>query len=326
MHPLFLSPISVPIPRPSSSSICHIRVPYACQPAPSALDSIPPQVKLNAVATALAQKGDHLAAVNILREMSTSNISADLPSLCAMLDATLSFPSSFADMLSLGAPTRFGSWIVQDGESGLDLTAVDPKRTMELCMGGLFLSVVGGAVGVEVVEPVIWHHSADEATTVLVLVLTGLVWDRWGGGGGKIWERLVGGVGRLMGGGEERRVRVEAGWFVVGYLVGIGWLGYKPELRQITKLNDVDIKFLVWMMAGVAVEMEWDGRLIECGWREGRQLADKYGWGEKHVAWAVMEARQILKVHRAMYEGVVRVMTEGGTVGECIQVIADDIR
>lgn len=313
-----------------------VRLPTCSQipPPASALDNIPSSVKLNAVAEALARRRDYQGALRVLKEINSSGVSLDAPTLRAVIDAAVPAPSSLADILGTLTPPGYatvGSENMVGEEEKRRL--VDPTRLADLTLSSAFMVIVGSAVTVEVVEPAVWHHAADEATSVLIMVMTGLLYDRYGGGGGRLWGRIVKGLGRFFSDDPVRKVRVDAAHFLVAYLLGIPWMCFRPDAQQVFRVhgeeelvkNEMD-KYLVWMVAGVVVEDEFDGRLIESNLNEARALLKsgrkmKRKEIEARISKAVAQARKLLNERKEEYADIVESMLNGKSVGDCVAIL-----
>lgn len=303
--------------------------------ASSALDDVSPSVKLSAVAEALARRRDYPGALRILQEMSTTGVSLDTHTLCAIVDATVSSPSSLAKILSHLPPPGFASSSVEQISCHPAAAPFDPSRATDLSLGMSFLVVVGGAIAVEVVEPAIWHHSANEATSILIMVMAALIYDRYGGGRGNVWNSVVKGLGRLFVDDPVRKVRVDAAHFLLAYLLGVPWICFRPNPAQLIReygargISEVDLdRYLVWSLAGVAVEDHLDGRLIESSLSGARTLLKKIGArprgsAEEQINMAVAQAKELLRIHEKTYSVVVACMLNGGSVGDCLSAIAN---
>lgn len=268
--------------------------------------------------------------------MSAAGISLDSSTLCAIINAAITNPSSLASILSAASPPGYASSTVEENSGAEEgrRSAVDPTRFGDLSLGTSFIVVLGGAVAVEIVEPVVWHHGADEATSVLIMVMTGLLYDRYGGGKGRVWDKIVKGLGRMFADDPVRKVRVDAAYFVVAYLLGVPWMCFRPDSQQIFRaqegraMGEEELKrYLVWMVAGAAMEDEFDGRLIESGLsgarallREGSNI--KRDEVEKRIAKAVAQAKKLLAQHKEEYADIVENMLNGGSAGDCVSALA----
>lgn len=112
----------------------------------------------------------------------------------------------------------------------------DTNRATEMGLAGAFLTVVGTAVSAEIFEPVLWHHSADEATTVLMMVVGGLVFDRFATAG-QVWLKLSRGFDRWFASDPVRDAKVDAAYFMVSYLLGIPCVPFRPDVSQVLRLH-----------------------------------------------------------------------------------------
>lgn len=331
-HPKALH--SCPQSSPFLSRDCYA---VCCQTPPlaSALDNIPSAVKLNAVAEALARRRDYTGALRVLQEMSVAGIYPDAPTLRAIIDAAITAPSSLADIFCTVPPPGYASSTFEPiGGVEDQHSKIDPTRLGDLSVGAAFMVVLGGAVAIEIVEPVVLHHGADEATSVLIMIMTGLLYDRYGGGEGRVWNRIVKGLGRLFADDPVRKVRVDAAYFVVAYLLGVPWMCYRPDVQQIFRaqrgraMKEEELqRYLVWVVAGVAMEDEFDGRLIESSLNGARALLKK-GTNAKReeiedrVAKATVQAKKVLRQNKEEYADVVENMLSGGSVGDCVAILA----
>lgn len=313
----FVSPVPI-LPHRCVSGRC-LRVPtpiYAAKfplPAPvtraSALDNVPEAVKLNAVAEALARRNELPAALNVFRQMILADVQIDHTVVAGLVDAvaatadresTVNVAANLRDVLQSSELPGYAS-VEHPSLAALFAAAphpaqpalfTDTARELDITAAVSFLAVVGASVSTEVVEPVLLHHAATEATTVLLLLITGLTLDRYSAQA-RVWNRISSGLGRLFSQDPVRQARVESAHFLMAYLLGLPWLCFEPDPAQLLALHrpakaaratsgagtlgtasiasaaDFEIddcvldSYLVWLLAGVAAETDIDGKLIE---------------------------------------------------------------
>jgi hypothetical protein len=178
----------------------------------------------------------------------------------------------------------------------------DAQRGTEIGLAVAFLTVVGSAVSAEVIEPLVLHHAATEATTVLMAVAGGLMFDRFASAG-VVWNKLTGGMDRLLSDDPVREARVDAACFLVAYLLGLPFAPFRPDVQEVLKMHarkrppsrrqisspgqnaspskelsvdprmgstklpslddDLVDLYLIWLLAGAAAESMTDGMLVE---------------------------------------------------------------
>lgn len=107
-----------------------------------------------------------------------------------------------------------------------------------MALAAAFVTVVGASVGAEVVEPLVLHHAAPEATTVLMIIIGGLVYDQFAAAG-VWWGRVAGGMDRLLSDDPAREASVEAAFFLVAYLLGLPWAPFQPDVGRVLEMHGV---------------------------------------------------------------------------------------
>lgn len=241
------SPAAAPVPAPAPAPAPD----PAAAPLRSALDDLPASLKLNAVAAAVAKQQDHDATLRVLTEMADQSIPLERSTQVAIVDSCVRDHARLSTLLTAVAPFGYGT-IVNDASVSLlmsnrDSTAtsagtktkptnvptapVDPQRTLDLSVATAFVSVVSTALTVEVVEPALLHHSADEATAALVAVAVILAADRYALSA-MLWQRLQAGLTRLFANDPARVALTDAAAFLIAYLLGLPWLCYRPDGRR----------------------------------------------------------------------------------------------
>lgn len=351
--PSFLASPTRSCSTPVSGTTCNLR---SSEP-PSALDNVSPAVKLNAVAEALARRRDYTGAIGVLKEMSTAGITLDPPALSAIIDSAVLAPTVLATMLRTIAPPGFASHILPSTILS-EPHSIDPDRPGDLSLAVSFLVLVTGAVSAELLEPPLVHHSADEATSMLLLLFAGLLFDRYAASA-VTWQRISAGLARIFTDDPVRTARVDAAYFLVAYVLGLPWMCFRPDVKQIMKfhrhsagektsggvqaigdMSDTEIDvYLVWLVAGVAFEDEEDGKLIESGLNSARTLVrttsnvrrkrdgaaghrDKIT-SEERIQAAITHAKNILRQNHLTHSKVTERMLKGCSVGECLIAVTD---
>lgn len=178
----------------------------------------------------------------------------------------------------------------------------DRGRAAELVAGTIFLATTLTALTAEVLEPLLMHHSASDATGFLLLLGGIAAADRYLRGG-TAGAAVLGGLQRLLAEDPVRETRVEAAFFLSAYALGLPWVCYRPNAVEavrffpvlaagekaaggviggglggpgegpssLSSLSLLD-RYLVWLMAGAAAEVAIDGRLIEANIGRGRDV------------------------------------------------------
>lgn len=336
--------------------------PATCQLSPSAsssaLDDVAPSVKLNAVAAALARRRDYTGALRVVREMSTAGVSLDPPALTAIVDSAVPAPAALASLLRAAAPAGYAARTIPSTIPA-EQRPIDPARAADLSLAVSFLVVVSGAVSAEVLEPPLVHHPANEATSILLLLFAGLLFDRYAAAA-VTWRRISSGLARIFADDPVRSARVDAAHFLIAYLFGLPWMCFRPDPKQIIKFHsrrggeqdqggatlgvngimdeEIDM-YLVWLVAGVAIEDQMDGMLIESDLRGARALLRtvsrarrKNASGrnivagvrdEERIRLAIAHAKDMLQQNGKVHSGVTERMLKGGSVGDCVAVVVN---
>ena len=328
----------------------------------SAFDELPPSLKLNAVAEAVARKRDHTATDRLLSEMSSSGVKLEQSALTAIIDSATRSPEHLASFLLKINPSGYNSSFpsIQQEKSN---NKIDPERLVDISFAGGFLGVVGTCVTAEILEPPIVHHSADEATTVLILVLSALAFDRYAASA-ITWTRIQAGLARLFANDPSRESYVDAACFLVAYLLGLPWVCFRPDVAQVVKWLDryygnkevskssesneesqqkrwssdsgTEVnKYLIWLVSGVAAEDKIDGRLITSAVhpayeflrrarvRGGTDVTGKAGEADKRISIAIAQAKDLLKKNQHVHEMLANNMLQGKSVGECVALVSE---
>lgn len=248
----------------------HLRRPSKCPRRPrgrvsmSALDAIPEPLKLNAVAESLARSRDVNAALAVAAELRKTGAGLESRTRAAIVDAIASSPGPggvemLGQLFAAEPPAGFGA------AAGKSLTATkasaalasggpvagadvndapdesvipDAGRRLDMGLAVGFLAVVGTSVGAEVVEPVFLHHSAPEATAVLMMTAGGFFYDRYAAAG-HWWSRVSAGMDRLLSHDPVREAHVESAHFLTAYLLGLPCAPFRPNVRQLLKLHGI---------------------------------------------------------------------------------------
>lgn len=230
----------------------------------SALDAIPEPLKLNAVAESLARSRDVGAALAVADELRKTGAGLESRTRAAIVDAIAASPGPagaelLGQLFAAEPPAGFGAAAGKSLTAGNSAGAlagalagsaannVDEKPTipdagrrvdMGLAVG--FLTIVGSSVGAEVVEPMLLHHAAPEATAVLMMTAGGLMYDRYAAAG-QLWNRVSAGMNRLLSHDPVREAHVESAHFLTAYLLGLPCAPFRPDVRQLLKLHGIGI-------------------------------------------------------------------------------------
>jgi hypothetical protein len=112
----------------------------------------------------------------------------------------------------------------------------DAQRGTDIGLAVTFLTVVGSAFSAEFIEPLVLHHAANEATTVLMVVAGGLAFDRFASAG-DLWNMVTSGLDRLMTDDPAREARVDAACFLIAYLLGLPFAPFRPDVQQVLNVH-----------------------------------------------------------------------------------------
>jgi hypothetical protein len=229
--------------------------PATPSPGHSALDAIPESLKLNAVAESLARSREVGAALAVAAELRRAGAPLEPRARAAIVDAIAASPGAAAaqrlGLLFEGAPPHgYGAAGLPPagralahaaggaGDASSSDVLPDSGRRVDMALAAGFLAVVGASVGAEVVEPLLLHHAATEATTVLMVVMGGLAFDRFAAAG-HWWNRVSAGMDRLLSDDPAREAQVEAAYFLTAYLLGLPCAPFRPDVGQLLKLHGV---------------------------------------------------------------------------------------
>lgn len=356
---------SPPVPMPGSVSAAvskhpslfaslNLSLPETVQS--SALDELPPSLKFNAVAEALAREQDHAATLRVLAEMNDSGIELTPSTQAAIVDSAVTSHMYLRDILTKISPAGYGSMDPSIKKAMPSKEPIDPTRATDLTLTTSFLTVVGGALSAEALEPLLLHHPADDATTLLLLTVTTLAADRYLAHA-PLWRRLRRGFRRLFTDNPERAARVDAATFLVSYVLGLPWICFQPDGRRALRwyhgwregqteatddstgigypvVEDVDVdRCLIWLVAGVAAEHAFDNTLIHSNLAAAREFISKVRltrpvsqrWtlrqSESRIRQAVSSALEIVTVHRGIYDELRSAMFSGASTGECVALL-----
>lgn len=234
----------------------------------SALDDVPQSLKLNAVAAEVAKRKDYSSTLKLLSEMSSQVISLDLSTQTAILNSSITNHEHMSTLLTKLNLPGYNSVSLEQAERNEEVMKIDPDKPLELSTASLFVGIVSTSLSVEVIEPIFLHHSPDEANAVLLSIAVILFTDRYTFSG-NLWQVVQKGLSRFISNKDINRIsKVDAAYFIIAYILGIPWLCYKIYGKQAFKWLDnvpsadkID-KCLMWLVAGVAMELEEDGTLI----------------------------------------------------------------
>lgn len=307
-------------------------------------------MKLNAVIDSMARRYDRASTLKLVNELKQTGGVLERASLTSVINAFVPAPSELEHVLNTVAPAGYGqhcSELARSVASGGGVepgaeVAVDEHKKAELALAVGFVGIVGSALSVEVVEPVVWHHSADEATVVLSVLVLALMYDRYVASS-VTWGRVQRGFTRLFRDDPVRSCRVDAACFVSAYVLGLPWICFRPdgvgaaawieERRLDDKSAKIDVdeaveRCLVWLVSGVVVEVGIDGMLMESDLGYAYELVRRCGdWrGRKRAVGAAMQrAKGLLKQYESVYEKVCGAMVGGSSVGECVALVAEEL-
>lgn len=321
----------------------------------SALDDLSPSLKFNAIAEALAQKNDHAATLRVLSEMKESDVALTTSTQAAIIDSAVTNHVHLHDFLKTMSLPGYGALQPPTVSS---TRTVDPTRAADMALATSFLAIVGTSLSAEAIEPVLFHHSADDATTTLMLIVTTLAVDRYIASA-PLWRRLQRGFRRLFSDDPDRAARVDAATFITAYLLGLPWVCFQPDGRRAFRWynslflsNSMPVdknseeespltddghieRCLIWLVAGVAAEHIIDDTLIHSNLRAARELVSAIRlaqptdrkWslrqGEDRIQNAISGACQILSDHRLIYDELCGAILSGASTGECVGLLAN---
>lgn len=322
-----------------------------------ALDSLSPSIKLNSLIDTMARKNDRASALSLLNELQDTGEALERPALISLVNSFVGAPDELEHVLQTVYPDGYSSRSalslpinmsqVSSASSSISDTDIDPDKTVDMSMATAFVGVVGSAISVEVVEPVVWHHSADEATTVLVLLILGLAYDRYAGSS-SLWRRVQRGFIRLFRDDPIRTAQVDSACFLAAYVLGLPWMFFKPDGARVAKwiakkeatarrqgqasldLTDLIEKCVVWLVVGVSVEQDLDGMLIESDLSFARDLLRKRKRKRQELNKALSvgleRAKFLLQEYEDLHRALSDKMLHGATVGECLAMMVDHHR
>ncbi|PXF43345.1 hypothetical protein BWQ96_06908 [Gracilariopsis chorda] len=299
----------------------------------------------------MARKYDRASTFKLVSELNQTGGILERASLTSVINAFVPAPGELEQILSTVVPNGYGihsKEVVRSAKSGgegstageysADLK-VDEQKKMDVALAVGFVGVVGSALSVEVVEPVVWHHSADEATLVLSLLLLALMYDRYVASS-VTWRRVQRGFTRLFRDDPVRSSRVDAACFLSAYVLGLPWICFRPDGHRVAdwieerrnhemlNVEEMAERCLVWLVSGVVVEIDIDGMLIESDLGFAYELVRRCGdWsGRKEaVGAAIQRAKGLLEQYDGVYEKVCGAMLRGSSVGECVALVAEEI-
>ncbi|CAN8070939.1 unnamed protein product [Agarophyton chilense] len=321
--------------------------PACCSAKPAratpALDALSSATKLNAVIDSMARKQDRCATLQLINELKQQGGSLERSALTSVINAFVAAPNDLEHVLRTVAPPGYASRslssISRTVHDSVDAgvcrhTNIDPERRVDVSLALGFVALVGGALSVEVVEPVIWHHAADEATTVLTVLLLSLAYDRYAASS-SAWRRIQRGLTRLFRDDPVRASRVDAACFLTAYLLGLPWMCFKPNGARVgewierkrtagEEVGDVVDRCLVWLVCAVVVELELDGMLMESDLKAAYQVVGR--GGSERVAHAMHSAKRLLQEYRQVHAQLANNMLGGATVGECVALLGDKMK
>lgn len=339
------SPRASDIPTPALSS----------STSASVLDELAPSLKFNAVVEAVARKRDHISTLRLLSEMRVAGIALEPTTRVTVFDAAVDDHLHLARLLALHEPPGYGS---VSAEPRAPCAPVDPARTLDMSIAAAFLGVVGSALSAELVEPLVLHRPPDEPTALLVFLLGALAIDRYVAAAA-LWRRIRGGLTRLLTQDVRRSSRVDAASFLVAYLLGLPWICFRPDgkraLRWCRQLLQPDVvrasstqrrqkasiddpvvdRCLLWLVSGVAAEVDIDGMLIQSDMRPARDfmfgvrltkpISKRFSVseGENRVRMAVSGVSSLLQNHAAIHNELTDVLLTGASVGECVSFLSN---
>ena len=271
--------------------------------------------------------------------MQTTNIQLQRSSLTTIIDSFATKPAKFSELLQVLNPAGYATQAAisetfsAQSDTKDAIGTIDPFKSLDLSLAGGFMTLSVSLLSAEIFEPVVHHHSADDATTLLIMLLAALAFDRYAASA-KTWKRIQSGVNRLLVDDPVRSAHVDAAYFLAAYLLGLPWMCYQPNPKRICEwLKDRpedDLKrVLLWLMSGVAAEVELDGMLIESNLQVSQRILRSF---DKTVRFrerqqllrsAITRAQALLSSHKALHSRLADNMLQGASVGECVALVTD---
>ncbi|KAI0563210.1 hypothetical protein FGB62_44g147 [Gracilaria domingensis] len=309
------------------------------QPATPALDSLSSSTKLNAVIDSMARKQDRGSTLQLINELKQVGGCLERTALTSVINAFVAAPNELENLLYTVLPTGYGSRslcsIRCQKDDEVDAHAydkIDPEKALDVSVAVGFCGLVASALSVEVVEPVVWHHAADEATALLCVLLLSLAYDRYAASS-TTWRRIQRGLIRLFRDDPIRASRVDAACFLTAYVLGLPWICFKPDGRRVgewieskgvdgEELDELVDRCLIWIVSAVVVEQELDGMLIESDLKVAYGVLRKRKGArveKKTVCQAMTRAKALLREYQHVHAQLADNMLRGASVGERLQ-------
>lgn len=327
-----------------SRPFCSLNEPVPLTP-PNPTSEISPAVASASLET-LVRKRDVDGLTTCLEEMEGRDAHLEMDMFSSVIDLLVSSSLSRSQLLSNSAlahrlcrPPGFASQGISSSysSSGGDSNGGDSlpkKNATSVVVAASFIAFLGGCAMSEIIEPILFHHTANDTNTLLFLLCCSFAFDRYYSES-KLWRYLTSGFSRLMSNDPKRASRVDAAHFLSAYYLGFPWefldandtvLAYLKENSAGKEgLPEVD-SALVWLLSGAAAEAAIDGVLIEsdpsCAARLLKQLGIKSRERRKRVEVAYGNARKFVKENQHLLDSISRMMYEGGSCGDCLEYLA----
>ena len=307
------------------------------------LDTLPESLKLNAVVESLSRQRALDDVLNVMKDMSTNNVTLGTEALSSVVDLLVSTPLPPSELvttmslaLDLSHPSGYASQSLQNADRK---KLPDTGRKMRVLTAGSFIATLGVTVSAEFMEPLITHHPANDANAVLLMMGAALAFDRYARDS-SAWKFISSGLSQVLSNDPKRAARVDAAHFFAAYTLGLPWVCLCADERALLSLlerNEIDgislsarttvEKMLVWLLVGAAEEEAIDGILVEsdtyCAYRflEKVGVWDKREW---HAAVEVAYARACLLVEQnaTAIDKLSELMLRGESSGECMAFLA----
>lgn len=340
----------------------------------AALGSLPASERYNAVLESLlAKQGNVEPALDLVEEMSLKRVKLSDKATKSLLDFGVSSVNMtllnriFVAAQCNGACRNFALPALKPGAkpNGAALNALPelPKddRSSEVTAALAFTLSFGGLLILEALDVLDFilpgeFISAPPLQLVAVLLAGGWGYDRYAQQGE--WAALLTrGLARLFERDLQRECTVEAGSFLIGYLLGLPCMAFAPTAERPLDMLDggstldnlppparVVDRMLIWAMAPVAAEQlvyreclvsepELGLKLLQAARRREASLGVDVQQGdwtrEEDVArarWAYSEAKRLLQRYSGLREKLQESMVTGVSVGDCALLVEERLK
>eukprot|EP00166_Cyanidium_caldarium_P001148 ctg_1547.g630 len=138
----------------------------------------------------------------------------------------------------------------------------EPRQEIIQASVGLgFLTMASVAILGEVVDPLVFHHDANDFTLILTLMFGSYALDRFTSiFQGRLADTVDKGLRRLVGGDREREALCDAASFVVSYRLGLPLFSFRPRAHEcIIALQTSEADAL---LDGAMASSDGDGRSV----------------------------------------------------------------